>query len=119
MKLPDITKTQVLFLLQEMELFSCLTHRELFNIVQRSTVRKVEKGKVIFLRGDPCNTFYIVYTGKILEYAGGINDLEMVVKERLERDFFGEMGMLSGSNELVTSIAACNSVLILIPQHIF
>lgn len=119
MKSPDVTKTQVLFLLQEMELFACLTHKELFKLVQQSSVKRAEKGKVVFLRGDPSETFYVVYSGRISEYAGGLNDLEMIVKERRERDFFGEMGMLSGEAELVTAIAAVDSILIMIPREIF
>jgi len=116
MRDPDVTKTQVLFLLQEMELFSCLTHKELFKLVQQSSIQRVEKGKVIFLRGDPSEIIYVVYSGRISEYAGGLNDLEMIVKERRERDFFGEMGMLSGKAELVTAVAAVDSVLIMIPR---
>lgn len=119
MKGSDITKTQVLFLLQEMKLFSCLTHPELFKLVQQSAIKRVDKGQIIFLRGDPSDTFYVVYSGRISEYAGGLNDLEMIVKERRERDFFGEMGMLSGETELVTAVAAVQSTLITIPRKTF
>ena len=45
MSTPDITKTQVLFLLQEVELFSCLSHQEVFKLVQQ--IR--EKGYTVLI----------------------------------------------------------------------
>lgn len=116
---PVITKTQVLFLLHEVELFECLSHEELFNLVQQSSVKAVDKGAVVFLRGEPSDTFYVVYSGRISEYAGGLNELEMIVKERHERDFFGEMGMLGNGPEVVTAVASVDSILIQVPRAVF
>jgi CRP/FNR family transcriptional regulator, cyclic AMP receptor protein len=114
-----ITKDQVLMFLHKMEIFSCLTDVELFQLVRSSTVKTIEKGKLVFLKGDPSDMFYVVYSGKISEFACGFDGLELIIKERRELEFFGEMGILSGKNELVTAQAAVKSELILIPKSIF
>lgn len=114
-----LTKTQILFFLQSMPMFSCLTHKELFKIVQTSSTMQAEKGKYIFFRGDPSDTMYIIYSGLINEYAYGPGNVEMLVKERRSMDFFGEMGMLNGKPHLITAIAAEDSMLITLKKSIF
>lgn len=117
---PRLTKTQILFFFQEeMPLFSCFSHQELFKVVQSAQTRTVEEEEFIFMKGEPSDTFYIIYSGKIHEYAHGPNEIEMIVKERRRGDFFGEMGMLNGKPQVITAVAAAPCTLITISRSHF
>jgi CRP-like cAMP-binding protein len=62
---------------------------------------------------------YIVRSGVVAEFAGGPNELEIVIKERREGDFFGEIGILLAEPCLVTTVSIRPSVLVTIPQDEF
>lgn len=114
--------------LQEQEILDCLKRAPLFHDLAPETLKRlsrlfsrkrVEKGKVIFIEGEPAEQLYLVMSGSVLEHVTGPNELEIPVKERLPGDYFGEMGMLIGEPQFVTAIAAQPACLAVLPRNEF
>jgi len=83
------------------------------------TYKKVEKGCVIFTEGDPADHLYLIVKGTVSEHVMGLNDFDMVVKERLHGDYLGELGMLLNESQFVTAIAASTSTIAILPKKEF
>jgi CRP-like cAMP-binding protein len=116
---PRVSPADLLVFLKRVPLLSGLDDRALAIVASACRIEHAPKDAVIFSRGDPAQVLYIIRSGVVAEFAGGPNELEIVIKERREGDFFGEMGMLLGEPYLVTTIAMSPSVLVTLPRDEF
>lgn len=119
MKDSPISTENLFLFLKKVPLLAVLDDATLLEFASFCYVKKASKGQIIFRRGDPSESVYLVRSGSVMEFAGGPNELEIVVKVRHEGDYFGEMGMFIDEPQLVTSVAVSPSVLIGIPREIF
>jgi CRP-like cAMP-binding protein len=110
---------EILACLKGAPLFMGLPAESLVRHARAFSRRRVDKGCVIFLEGDPADEFYLVMSGSVLEHLSGPNDLEMAIKERLPGDYFGEMGMLIDEPQFVTAIATRPTLLATLPRNAF
>ncbi len=92
-------------------LFASLTTLQLREFMLDSEVRVLDKGEVIFSRGDYCTSFYSVLEGEVAIQAEGKSG-ERAAYQIPAGNFFGEMGLLSGRRRSGTAIAGENCVLI-------
>ena len=116
---PRVSATDLLLFLKRVPLLVGLNDAALAPLASACRIEHVPKDSVIFSRGDPAEAMYIVRSGIVAEFAGGPNELEIVIKERRDSDFFGEMGMLLDEPHLVTTVAMRASELIVIPHDEF
>jgi CRP/FNR family transcriptional regulator, cyclic AMP receptor protein len=114
-----VSTTDLLLFLKRVPLLAGLNDAALATLARACRVEHVPQDSVIFSRGDPAEAVYIVRSGIVAEFAGGPNELEIVIKERRESDFFGEMGMLLNEPYLVTTVAMRASELIVISHDEF
>lgn len=105
--------------LKQVPLFAGLDDGQLEALARVCYVKRVQRGHIVFRRGDPSNAVYILWSGSIAEFAGGPNELEIIVKVRHKNDYFGEVGMLIDEPQMVTAIARQSSLLVVIPRHEF
>jgi CRP/FNR family transcriptional regulator, cyclic AMP receptor protein len=114
-----VSPADLLSFLKQVPLLAELDDATLTELAHVCRVERVAKDAVIFSRGDPTEAVYIIRSGTVAEYAGGPNELEIVIKERREGDFFGEMGILLGEPYLVTTVTMRASELVVIPRDEF
>lgn len=105
--------------LKQVPLFAGLDDSQLEALARVCYVKRVERGHIVFRRGDPSNAVYILWSGSIAELAGGPNELEIIVKVRHKSDYFGETGMLIDEPQMVTAMARQSSLFVVIPRHEF
>ena len=95
--------TEILLFLKEVPMLAELDVETLEILAMGCHVKRVKRGHVVFRRGDSSKAVYLVQSGSIAEFAGGPNELEMVVKERHKGDYFGEMGILDNNLRSATA----------------
>jgi len=84
--------TQVVDALRRVDFLAPLDDAEIERIAQQVVVRTERTGEVLFRRGDPGETFYIVLSGEVtLE-----TEDRTVVEHVHEGGFFGEIALLTG-----------------------
>jgi len=84
--------TQVVDALRKVDFLAPLDDTEIERIAQQIVVRTERTGGVLFRRGDPGETFYIVLSGEVtLE-----TEDRTVVEHVREGGFFGEIALLTG-----------------------
>lgn len=110
---------EVLHCIETAPLFQGISEKGFLLLLQYFARRKVEKGNVVFSEGEPAEALYLVLKGSIVEHVTGPNDSEIVVKERLPGDYFGEMGMLLNEPQFVTAIARHPTSLAILPKREF
>jgi trk/ktr system potassium uptake protein len=84
--------TQVVDALRQVDFLAPLDDAEIQRIAQGIIVRSERSGEVLFRRGDPGETFYIVLSGEVtLE-----TDDRTLVEHVRQGGFFGEIALLTG-----------------------
>ena len=116
---PRVSPTDLLSFLTRVPLLAGLNDTALAALARACNLDQVPKDSVIFTRGDPAEAVHIVRSGIVAEFAGGPNELEIVIKERREGDFFGEMGILLDEPYIVTTVAMQATELVIIPRDEF
>ena len=110
---------EILHCIETAPIFQGITEKGFHLLLQYFARKKVEKGNIVFSEGDPAEALYLVLKGSIVEHVTGLNDAEIVVKERLPGDYFGEMGMLLNEPQFVTAIARHPTSLAILPKREF
>jgi len=115
----DDMHEEILHCIKTAPLFQGITEKSIHLLSQYLTRRKVNKGDIVFCEGDTAEALYLVMKGSIVEYVAGVNDVEIVVKERFAGDYFGELGMLLNEPQFVTAIARRPTYLAILPKKEF
>lgn len=103
-------------MLEQIDLFSSLSTKELRDIEQIALTRSVLRGEVIFSQGDFARDLFLVQNGQVeILLKDYKQDLKQVAVMR-NGDFFGEMALFDkDSVRSATARALQNSTLIIIP----
>ncbi len=116
---PGFQGDEIVGFIKKAELFQGVSEKGLNLLAEHLIVKRVDKGLVVFTEGSPAEELYLVLKGAILEHVASQNDFEMVVKERLSGDYFGELGMLLDEPQFVTAIASQDTSLAILPKKVF
>jgi NTE family protein len=107
------------WLLQQIPLFSSLSHAQLDFIGGLSRVVEYERDETIYTQGDPPDAFYCLISGRVravVRSAAGKNE----ILEILHRgDFFGMTSLLTNEPHSVTTQALNDSILLKIRRADF
>lgn len=89
------------------------------DIEKRCRVKKFEKGKMLFFKGDKANSFFIVLKGEIKIIRTSDSGREKILKQMKKGDFFGEMGIIEENKRSATAVVNEDSTLIIIDKDNF
>ena len=103
---------RVLELLSHAPIFRGLSAEELARIAAGTTQLQVERGRVLFRRGDPCRGFHLVAYGQVKLAIGTAGGAEKVIEILGPGRTFGEAVMFTGNPYLVAATALEDSLLL-------
>jgi CRP-like cAMP-binding protein len=105
--------------LQQVELFSEMTRKDLNRLAKVTVKRDYKKGDVIVREGDLGIAFYVVAQGHVeIVRALGSKD-EHVVYTHGPGGFFGEMALIDGGERVATVTATSAMQLLVLDRHDF
>jgi len=96
-------------------LFSSLDEPRLLLLIERTRLRPLAKGEVLFQIGDPPDGLYVVAAGEVAVYSASEGQ-EIEVARLGEGSFFGETALLTHQPRTVTVRATADSELLLIDR---
>lgn len=105
-------------LLLKVPLFSELSESELANVARFTRERNLEKGELLFQRGDPAHGFYFVVSGQIKLGVSSAQGNEKVVEIMGPLQTFGEAVILMNRTYPVFAEALVASTLLHIGQSV-
>lgn len=105
--------------LRTVPLFAELPESYLLEFSRHCRLLHKKKGAVIYRKEDSSNHLYIIKSGCIMESVFYGTSADIIVKIRSDRDYFGEMGILSGHSYPNTALALEDTTLIIVPQSYF
>lgn len=106
-------------LLSTFSLFRDLNDAEMDKIVQISITREWKKGNHIFMKDDPIENVYFMYSGKIKIYKSDINGREQIVNIIKNGDMFPHVGFFRKGGYPAFSEVIEDAILIVISNDDF
>lgn len=98
--------------LSRMPLFNAMSQQELAAIAEGTQERHVDKGDVIFQRGDPCTGFHLVIYGQVKLAAGSASGAEKIIELIGPGHSFGEALMFMEKPYIVSATALADTLLL-------
>jgi CRP-like cAMP-binding protein len=110
---------EILSFLGNVPLFSQVAETSSRSLAEASKFQALQKGEMLFLQSDPCESAYIVRTGTISIVLQSADGREMIINEMRSGDMFGELGILTKKSRSTSAVARTNSELLVIPKQAF
>ena len=114
-----VTSADLASFLKRVPLFSGLDDSGLTALARVSHLRQIPKGLVIFDRGDPAASAYVVRAGSVAIVLATPDGRELVINEMRSGDCFGEVALLIDAPRSASAIARAPSEIIVIPRREF
>lgn len=96
--------------MRKLPLFAGLSDVQLFQVLMRTRTLEFDAGEVIFRRGDPGDSFFVVQSGKVEARLPWLLVLSRVVGTMGPGDFFGELALLRRQPRAATARCAAKTV---------
>lgn len=103
--------------LARMPLFAAMSPLELARIAEGTTEMHVDRGDMIFQRGDPCTGFHLVIYGQVKLAAGAANGAEKIIELIGPGHSFGEALMFMEKPYIVGAAALADTMLLHIAKE--
>ncbi len=88
-------------------------------LLARARIVKVQRGEVLFLRGEPCHGLHVVLDGAIRLYNSSSSGREQVIGVERGGSVIGELPLFDGGNQPYSAEAMSPSRLLFIPREHF
>ncbi len=98
--------------LSRMPLFNAMSAEELAAIAEGTTEHHVDRGGIIFQRGDPCSGFHLVIYGQVKLAASSASGAEKIIELIGPGHSFGEALMFMEKPYIVTATALADTLLL-------
>lgn len=95
---------------RKLDLFSALTDIQLYKVLYHTKTVEYDASEVIFRRGDPGDSFYVVQSGAVEARVPWLLGLSKTVGRMGPGDFFGELALLFKQPRAATAVCARKSV---------
>lgn len=102
-------------LLARAEFFSALDHTVIDQVVDHTTVRRVQRNELVFAEGDVAGELFVVRSGRIAIAMRAADGRESVVALMEEGDLFGEMALFDGQGRSAEARALEPSEVVAVP----
>jgi CRP/FNR family cyclic AMP-dependent transcriptional regulator len=106
-------------LLAQIELFSGLAEAELEHLATSLRRRRFAKGQILFFRGDPGQTLYIIESGQVKIVLSSSEGREFSLALLGPMDFFGDLALLDGEPRSADAVAQDTCHLLLLEREDF
>lgn len=103
--------------LARMPLFAAMSPLELARIAEGTTEMHVDRGDMIFQRGDPCTGFHLVIYGQVKLAAGAANGAEKIIELIGPGHSFGEALMFMEKPYIVGAATLADTMLLHIAKE--
>jgi CRP-like cAMP-binding protein len=110
---------QTIEMLQRVPFFSGIRYQDLVTLASLCRPRTYRARQVIFHRGDPGDTLYIVQSGQVKIVLLSAKGDEMVLTLFRSGDFFGELSLLDGLPRSATAAAVETTLLLSVSRPEF
>jgi len=97
--------------LSVLPLFSDLTPRDLIQVAEGCSLRRLERGDMVFRTGDACEEFHVVVTGQIKLYVLSAIGQEKVVELMSAGQSFAEAMMFTSQPHILSAQALVDTLL--------
>jgi CRP-like cAMP-binding protein len=98
--------------LARMPLFNAMSPQELAVIARGTSERHVERGEIIFQRGDACTGFHLVIYGQVKLTVGSASGAEKIIELIGPGHSFGEAIMFMENSYIVSATALIDTLLL-------
>src|SRR3954462_8901903 len=99
--------------------FGALTDQETRELLKPSIIKHVQRGDVVFRRGDPGDGLYGVLAGRILITIDSIDGKELILNSHGQGEFFGEIALLDQVGRSASGVAGERSELLFVGHDLF
>ncbi len=113
------SRASIRSLLRGASVFKGVSDAALARLGAASRLRRLERGEMLFNRGDAADSFLLVYSGIIDLGLDSADGRELVINEMHTGDSFGELGLITGQPRSTSALARQNSVVLVIPRGEF
>jgi NTE family protein len=103
--------------LSRIPIFAPLKKAELARVLKDSREVSLEKGAIVFSAGEPADGMYVVLSGHVEAWGGGLQG--GLVGEFRDGDFFGEMALVLDEPRTATLQCAADSRLLVVSRETF
>ncbi len=87
-------------------------------LAERSRRKRIDKGQILFLEGDPSDSILVLVSGRMKVLAYSADGSEFIVNTVLPGETMGEVGVLSGGPRSATIQATEPSVVLSLPGSV-
>jgi len=115
----DRRDTEILRLMEKVEILSPLSESELRTLVERLSVKTYASGEVPVKQGEPGNSFYIIKSGTVDVIVEKSRGESAIVATLGPGNFFGEMSLLTGAARTASIMVKEDAEFIVIDKESF
>lgn len=105
--------------LRRVKLFAGLCPDEIQFVLERSTVKSLDKGEILCRKGHEPYFLYVIISGSAAESVADSNNFTADLREEGRYDYFGELGILLSEGYSSTVAAATKLEVLCIPKDVF
>ena len=113
----DLDKFNIPRYLGTLPLFSHLGEDERTRLAEGCQLRRIERGKLIFRMGDPCEEFHVTVVGQVKLFAISPTGVEKVIEICGPGHSFAEAGMFMGVPYVVSAQTLADTLLLTIDKR--
>ncbi len=106
-------------LLTAVPLFSGLNEEEVRSLQALSKTRSYPKDNVLFLQGDPGDSFYLILSGEVKVAILGADGREYILSFLKSGDFFGEMSLFDSESRSASVVTTTAATFLIIQREAF
>ncbi len=106
-------------LLQRVPFLAALAPEDFDWLAERVHKRSYARGDIIFQKGDPGESLFIVETGAVVIHVPGADGADLTLARLGSGEFFGDMAILDGSPRSASATAVADSRLLVLERRDF
>lgn len=113
-----MTTVAIADVLRRSEVFGSLEDAELAALAGGCAERSYGPGELVFLRGDPAQSMYVVASGSVAVSLAGENGRDVLLAVLGAHEALGELAVVDGGPRVATVTARVPTVLVVVPRRV-
>ncbi len=110
---------KILETLNSASLFDDVDPVVLSSLADRSTIKEIDKGKLLFYQDDLADAVYVVHSGCLSIFLGMADGRELVINVMHPGDVFGEIALFTDQSRSAGAIGREDAQVVAIPKQAF